>query len=127
MSIYQLKSRFQSLLRPAVTRLHSAGVTANQVTIFACVVSVGIGLWLYFARPNAIAFALIPAWMLLRMALNAVDGMLAREFHQKSTLGAFLNELTDVDFRRGAVPALRHRRAVRAILGGGRYHARWAE
>ena len=30
------------------------------------------------------------------MALNAVDGMLAREFHQKSTLGAFLNELTDV-------------------------------
>jgi CDP-diacylglycerol---glycerol-3-phosphate 3-phosphatidyltransferase len=96
LSIYQLKPRFQSLLRPAVTRLHSAGITANQVTLFACAVSVGLGLWLYFARPHVIAFALIPAWMLLRMALNAVDGMLAREFHQKSTLGAFLNELTDV-------------------------------
>ena len=96
MSIYQLKPRFQSLLRPAVARLHAIGVTANQVTLFACAVSVGIGLWLYFARPQAIAFALIPIWMLLRMALNAVDGMLAREFDQKTRLGAFLNELTDV-------------------------------
>ena len=77
-------------------RLHSAGVTANQVTVFACVVSVAIGLWLYFARPSTIAFALIPAWMLFRMALNAIDGMLAREFGQQSKLGAFLNELTDV-------------------------------
>jgi CDP-diacylglycerol--glycerol-3-phosphate 3-phosphatidyltransferase len=34
--------------------------------------------------------------MFLRMALNAMDGMLAREFGQKSTLGAYLNELTDV-------------------------------
>jgi CDP-diacylglycerol--glycerol-3-phosphate 3-phosphatidyltransferase len=30
------------------------------------------------------------------MALNAVDGMLAREFGQRSALGAFLNELSDV-------------------------------
>ena len=96
LSIYQLKPRFQSLLRPAVTRLHSAGVTANQVTVFACVVSVAIGLWLYFARPSTIAFALIPVWMLFRMALNAIDGMLAREFGQQSKLGSFLNELTDV-------------------------------
>ena len=96
MSIYQLKPRFQAFLRPAVTRLHAVGVTANQVTTFACLISIAIGLWLYFARPAAIAFALIPVWMLLRMALNAVDGMLAREFNQKSRLGAFLNELTDV-------------------------------
>lgn len=96
MSIYKLKPRFQSLLRPVVVRLDAAGVTANQVTLIACAVSVLLGLWLYFARPSAIAFALIPAWMLLRMALNAVDGMLAREFGHKSPLGAFLNELTDV-------------------------------
>jgi CDP-diacylglycerol---glycerol-3-phosphate 3-phosphatidyltransferase len=30
------------------------------------------------------------------MALNAIDGMLARDFGQKSNLGAYLNELTDV-------------------------------
>jgi len=30
------------------------------------------------------------------MALNALDGMLAREFNQESRLGAYLNELGDV-------------------------------
>jgi CDP-diacylglycerol--glycerol-3-phosphate 3-phosphatidyltransferase len=30
------------------------------------------------------------------MALNAIDGMLAREFNLASPLGAYLNELTDV-------------------------------
>jgi CDP-diacylglycerol--glycerol-3-phosphate 3-phosphatidyltransferase len=39
---------------------------------------------------------LLPVVMFLRMALNAVDGMLAREHNQKSSLGAVLNELGDV-------------------------------
>ena len=34
--------------------------------------------------------------LFIRMALNAIDGMLAREFNQKSRLGAILNELCDV-------------------------------
>ena len=96
MSIYELKPRFQALLRPLVGRLARAGVTANQVTVAACVVSVALGLWLFFGLPGRWAFALIPLWMFLRMALNAIDGMLAREHGQKSALGAFLNELTDV-------------------------------
>ena len=96
MSIYELKPRFQALLRPLVRRLHAMGVTANQVTVAACVISVALGLGLFFAAPSAAAFALIPLWMFLRMAFNAIDGMLAREHGQQSALGAFLNELTDV-------------------------------
>lgn len=96
MSIYELKPRFQALLRPLVVRLHAMGVTANQVTVAACAISVALGLWLFFAAPSAAAFALIPLWMFLRMAFNAIDGMLAREHNQQSALGAFLNELTDV-------------------------------
>jgi CDP-diacylglycerol--glycerol-3-phosphate 3-phosphatidyltransferase len=96
MSIYALKPRFQALLRPLVRRLFALGVTANQVTLAACVVSVALGLWLALASPAAGAFLLIPLWMFLRMAFNAMDGMLAREFGQKSALGAYLNELTDV-------------------------------
>jgi CDP-diacylglycerol--glycerol-3-phosphate 3-phosphatidyltransferase len=95
-SIYELKPRFQALLRPLVVRLHAMGVTANQVTVAACAISVALGLWLFFAAPSAAAFALIPLWMFLRMAFNAIDGMLAREHNQQSALGAFLNELTDV-------------------------------
>ena len=100
MSIYLLKPRFQSLLRPAVASLHAAGATANQVTLAACALSVALGVGLYAALGNADAshawLALVPLWMLLRMALNAIDGMLAREHGQASRLGALLNELTDV-------------------------------
>ncbi|SDH25420.1 CDP-diacylglycerol--glycerol-3-phosphate 3-phosphatidyltransferase [Pseudomonas flavescens] len=96
LSIYQLKPRFQNLLRPLVQRLFDRGVTANQVTLSAAIVSVLIGLLLAFLPDHLWLFALIPLWMLLRMALNAVDGMLAREFGQQSTLGAYLNELCDV-------------------------------
>lgn len=95
-SIYQLKPRFQALLRPGVQRLYERGVTANQVTLAAAAVSVLLGLLLVW-RPEATAlFLLVPLWMLLRMAFNAVDGMLAREFGQQSTLGAYLNELCDI-------------------------------
>lgn len=101
MSIYALKPKFQALLRPFVRRLHALGVTANQVTLAACALSVALGLWLYFHAPGPQAasnalFLLIPLWMFLRMAFNAIDGMLAREFGQQSKLGAYLNELTDV-------------------------------
>ena len=96
LSIYQLKPAFQNLLRPGVKRLYDRGVTANQVTLFAAVVSVLLGIILMALPQHTWLFALIPLWMILRMALNAVDGMLAREFGQQSSLGAYLNELCDL-------------------------------
>ena len=98
-SIYQLKPAFQNLLRPLVTRLHGAGVTANQVTLTAMFVSVALAGFLYFFHLGRVPTAwllLFPAWMLVRMAFNAIDGMLAREFAQQSKLGAYYNELCDV-------------------------------
>ncbi|WP_294996539.1 CDP-alcohol phosphatidyltransferase family protein [uncultured Stenotrophomonas sp.] len=97
MSIYALKGRFQDLLRPAVRGLYRMGVTANAVTVAAAVVSllVAAGVW-RCAPAQPLLYLALPLWMLLRMALNAVDGMLAREFGQQSRLGAYLNELCDV-------------------------------
>ncbi|BAP42513.1 CDP-alcohol phosphatidyltransferase family protein [Pseudomonas sp. 21LCFQ02] len=95
-SIYQLKPRFQNLLRPLVHKLYDKGITANQVTLGACLVSLLVGALVTVGMPHYWLFALIPLWMIIRMALNAIDGMLAREFGQKSRLGAYLNELTDV-------------------------------
>ena len=43
-SIYQLKPRFQNLLRPLVQRLYDNGTTANQITVLAGVVSLLVGL-----------------------------------------------------------------------------------
>ena len=91
MSIYELKPKFQNLLRPLVRRLYSSGVTANEVTVAACAISVLLsGVLVKFADISALFF-LLPVWMFLRMALNAIDGMLAREFNQKSPLGGYLN------------------------------------
>ena len=96
MSIYELKPKFQNLLRPLVRRLYSAGVMANQVTLAACVLSVLLGALLVKFADVSTLFFLLPIWMFLRMALNAIDGMLAREFNQKTKLGGYLNEATDV-------------------------------
>jgi CDP-diacylglycerol--glycerol-3-phosphate 3-phosphatidyltransferase len=96
MSIYQLKPAFQSLLRPLVGALARAGVRANQVTFAACLISIGVGALLVLNSGQAALFVLVPIWMLLRMAMNAIDGMLAREFAQKTPLGAYLNEISDV-------------------------------
>ena len=41
-------------------------------------------------------FLLLPVTLFLRMALNAIDGMMAREHGMKSPEGAVLNELGDV-------------------------------
>jgi len=95
MSLYELKPRFQALLRPLTRRLAERGVTANQVTLGAGAISVLLGALLCLA-PSRPLFLLLPLWLFARMALNAIDGMLAREFGQKSRLGAYLNELCDI-------------------------------
>ena len=87
MSIYALKPKFQNLLRPLVRQLAAKGVTANQVTLIACLLSILLGVVLALFPTFSTLFFLIPIWLFLRMALNAVDGMLAREFNQKSRLG----------------------------------------
>lgn len=95
MTIYDLKPKFQNLLRPIVKKLYDAGVTANQVTLAAMLLSILVGA-LLFIFPNPHLFILLPFVLFIRMALNAIDGMLAREYHQKSHLGAMLNEIGDV-------------------------------
>ena len=95
-SIYQLKSKFQGLLRPLVTALASARVTANQVTLAAAALSVVMGVLLFVFHDSRWPWLLLPLFLFVRMALNAVDGMLARGHGMKSRLGAILNELGDV-------------------------------
>lgn len=94
-SVYDLKPRFQALLRPVTNGLARAGVTANQVTISAMLLSFATGAVIFYCgTPRALL--LLPMVLFVRMALNAIDGMLAREHNQKTALGAILNELGDV-------------------------------
>ena len=77
-SIYDLKPAFQNLLRPVVRWIARKGVTANQVTLAALMLSLSAGAVIAWSR-NLCTLLLLPAVLLLRMALNAMDGMLARE------------------------------------------------
>jgi CDP-diacylglycerol--glycerol-3-phosphate 3-phosphatidyltransferase len=95
-TIYDLKPRFQALLRPAAFALAERGVTANQLTGAALALSACGGLALTLWPGQRLPLLMLPALLLVRMALNALDGMLAREFHQASRVGALLNELADV-------------------------------
>ena len=96
MTIYALKGRFQDVLRPFVGWLAKAGVTANQVTIAACVLCLLVGAFVTWQAHAAWVFLIVPVTFQIRMGLNAADGMLAREFGHKSHLGAYLNEICDV-------------------------------
>ncbi len=95
-TLYALKPHFQALLRPLVRFLSRSGVTANQVTLLALGLSIAVGGFVALKAEAKWPFLLLPGWCLIRMALNAIDGMLAREFGHKSVLGAYLNELSDV-------------------------------
>lgn len=95
-SIYDLKPRFQNLLRPMVSRLAAKGVSANQVTLAALGLSLATGLLIALTSGWQGALLLVPVVLFVRMALNAIDGMLAREHNMQTPLGAILNELGDV-------------------------------
>ncbi len=94
-SIYDLKPRFQALLRPTMRALATAGVTPNVVTLVALFGSAAVGASIVLSGAG-LPVLLLPAWLFVRMALNAIDGMMARELQMTSTLGAVLNEVGDV-------------------------------
>ena len=94
-SVYDLKPKFQSLLRPLIHTLARLGVTPNAVTIAALLGSLGIGALVSRAGSRPLLLLLLPLWLFTRMALNAIDGMMARELGMATQLGAVLNEIGD--------------------------------
>ena len=76
-------------------KLYRANVSANQVTLGVFISSLVMAGMLYFIPSLMIWFAL-PVFMLIRMAGNAIDGMLARQYNQQTDLGFMLNEITDL-------------------------------
>lgn len=96
MSIYTLKPRFQNLLRPVCQALAAKGISPNQVTWAALLLSLATGALLAAFPTSRWALLWVPVALFLRMGLNAIDGMLAREHNMTSRMGALLNEVGDV-------------------------------
>lgn len=96
LSLYQLKPRFQQHLRSLVDRAWRWGVTPNQLTAAAFGLSLLTGATVYLWHEHPAIFLATPVVLFIRMALNAMDGMLARSYQMQTPLGAILNELGDV-------------------------------
>ena len=94
-SVYNIKPKFQQLLKPVLQAMYRAGFTANGITWMAVLLSLFTGVYCWFF-PGKAAFVILPIALLLRMALNALDGMMARTYHMQSKSGEVLNELGDV-------------------------------
>ena len=95
-TIYDLKPSFQRLLRPVCDWLARHGITPNQLTVGTALMSFVEGLWLTLEPGARLPLLILPLVLFVRMGLNAIDGMLAKENRLQSRLGALLNELGDV-------------------------------
>jgi len=95
-SVYKIKPKFQQLLTPALRGLYKMGVTANQITLSSILLSLLIGIAFWYASYNKLLFLALPIGLFIRMALNALDGMMARIYNQQTKKGEVLNELGDI-------------------------------
>ena len=75
--------------------MRALGITPNAITFGAIFLSIATGISAYFV-PEKTFLLLMPLSLFLRMALNALDGMMAREYQLQSKAGEVLNELGDV-------------------------------
>lgn len=94
-SVYNIKPKFQALLRPILVALHGWGVSPNALTFSAIGLSLLTGL-IFWQYDHPLAYLVVAGALLLRMALNALDGMMARTYQLQSRMGEVLNEVGDV-------------------------------
>ena len=95
-SVYKLKPKFQKLLQPLLLLLKRMGVAPNHITVFTIIFSIIIGYILFLGIQDRFWFLIVALGLLLRMMLNALDGMMAKQFNLQSKLGEILNEIGDV-------------------------------
>ena len=95
-SIYKIKPKFQQLLMPLLKLLRRLGISPNSITIFSILLSFVISCFFWKATDNPPYFLIVAFGLLIRMMLNALDGMMARIYNLQSKLGEVLNEVGDI-------------------------------
>jgi len=93
--LYLQKGNFQKVVR----WMAGSWMSANQATLFALcfVVLTAIGFYVGLTYSNyRWLLLLVPIFLILRMAMNALDGMLAREYGTGSVAGELFNEGLDI-------------------------------
>jgi CDP-diacylglycerol---glycerol-3-phosphate 3-phosphatidyltransferase len=95
MDWYRSKRALAARLDGVVGRLAAAGVSPDLVTFFAIPVAAIGGLCLLVSPPVPLALLLVPPAAGVRLAINLVDGALARATDRSHPRGELLNEVSD--------------------------------
>jgi CDP-diacylglycerol--glycerol-3-phosphate 3-phosphatidyltransferase len=91
--LYRQKGNFQKLIRG----LGGTWMTANMATVLGCLFIAIVTASFWYGLTVSRWFLLIaPPALVLRMAMNALDGMLAREYGTGSVAGEIWNEALDI-------------------------------
>ena len=93
--LYLQKGNFQKIVR----WLAGSWMTANQATLFGIffIACVSLSFYIGLSFPEfRFLLLLTPLFLILRMAMNALDGMLAREYNTGSVAGELFNEGLDI-------------------------------
>lgn len=93
MGIYDIKPWFRQQLQPLIKLLWNVhpDVLTWSAVVLSCIA--GVLLYLSYYTPW-LAFIVIPL-LFLRLALNALDGLLAQQTGKARAAGEVLNEMTD--------------------------------
>jgi phosphatidylglycerophosphate synthase len=95
MDWYRSKRALAARLDGVVGRLAAAGVSPDLVTVFAIPVAAIGGLCLLVSPTVPEALLLVPLAAGVRLAINLVDGALARATDRSHPRGELLNEVSD--------------------------------
>ena len=93
--LYLGKGQFQKIVR----WMAGSWMSANMATAFGCVFVVLTAASFYVGlsvQPLHFLLLCVPVFLLLRMGMNALDGMLSREYNTGTVAGEVWNEALDV-------------------------------
>ncbi len=96
MGIYSIKPKFQIFLDPVKKIFVRWKVHPTYINLLALIISITGGLALYFSFAFPLLLIYIPFMAFVRTALNALDGLVARDLKViNKKFGEVLNEIID--------------------------------
>ena len=93
--LYLQKGNFQKIVRWIAGSWMSPNMASLLGTVFIACVATAFYLG-YSTQRYRFALLLVPVFLILRMMMNALDGMLAREYNKGTVAGEIANEALDI-------------------------------
>jgi CDP-diacylglycerol--glycerol-3-phosphate 3-phosphatidyltransferase len=95
MGIYAIKPKFQQTLTPVKNLFVRYKVHPTIINILGFLCAVGAAILIAYSIENRLLLWGVPLLLFIRIALNALDGLVSRELGVASRFGEVLNEFLD--------------------------------